>query len=129
MVLRCTRTKTNAVLLFVNLVFQGPKYSLVSHEFSGLFLREITRLVFEASKIASQHRGHGYDNVTQGVDESLAKWGLGGCLASDLSIQKTPINECDPKITSTSSLSMILLLKTNVLNHTRRFLMPRRPGK
>ncbi|KAJ3567315.1 hypothetical protein NP233_g6447 [Leucocoprinus birnbaumii] len=32
--------------------------------------------IFATSKIASGHRGHGHDNVTKGVDESLAKWGL-----------------------------------------------------
>lgn len=32
--------------------------------------------IFATSKIASSHRGHGYENVTKGVDESLEKWGL-----------------------------------------------------
>ncbi|KAF9452719.1 Aldo/keto reductase [Macrolepiota fuliginosa MF-IS2] len=31
--------------------------------------------IFTTSKISSEHRGHGYDTVIKGVDESLQTWG------------------------------------------------------
>lgn len=73
---RCMRTRTNAALQSANLASRGQKSSRVRDNHVNKIIRILTYGEL-ASKISSKHRGHGYDTVTKGVDESLQKWGLG----------------------------------------------------